>query len=244
MICSEYHFFKYTCTDVAEQYKHHQHIDAKTKRPTFSRQHFQNHFLKLSLKFFLRGPIDNKSTLVQAMARHWTGDKPLPESIIFKPIFLMKTLEYQFNFHWNLFLGVQLTISQHWFRQWLGTEQVTSHYLNQSISNPFFLMKTLEYQFNFHWNLFLGVQLTTSQHWFRQWLDTEQATSHYLNQSWPSPLMHVCVTSGRCELKNKKSIWKTKYVLLFKSVTNNIIWNWLLRYLLWNCPRMVVTGPH
>ena len=34
-------------------------------------------------------------------------------------------------FHWNLFPGVQLTIFQHWFRQWLGAVQATSHYLNQ-----------------------------------------------------------------------------------------------------------------
>ena len=45
----------------------------------------------------------------------------------------MKILEFRFKFHWKFFLKVQLTISQHWFRQWLGTEQVTSHYLNQSI---------------------------------------------------------------------------------------------------------------
>ena len=34
-------------------------------------------------------------------------------------------------FHWCLFLGIKLTISQHWFRLWLGTKQVPSHYLNQ-----------------------------------------------------------------------------------------------------------------
>ena len=27
-----------------------------------------------------------------------------------------------------------------------------------------------------------------SQHWCRKWLDTRQATSHHLNQWWPSPL--------------------------------------------------------
>ena len=43
----------------------------------------------------------------------------------------IKILEFLFNFHWKLFLRVWLTINQHWFRLWLGTEQVTSHYLNQ-----------------------------------------------------------------------------------------------------------------
>ena len=28
---------------------------------------------------------------------------------------------FWFKFHWSVFLNVQLTISQHWFRWWLGT---------------------------------------------------------------------------------------------------------------------------
>ena len=43
--------------------------------------------------------------------------------------------------------------------------------------------------FKFHWTLFLGVQLTISQHWFTLCLGTVQATSHYLNQCWPRCLM-------------------------------------------------------
>ena len=43
----------------------------------------------------------------------------------------MKMYEFHFRFHWILFLRFQLTISQHWFRSWLGADQVTSHYLNQ-----------------------------------------------------------------------------------------------------------------
>ena len=43
----------------------------------------------------------------------------------------MKIYEFRLRFHWTLFLRVQLTIFQHWFRWWLGTSQVPSHYLNQ-----------------------------------------------------------------------------------------------------------------
>ena len=43
----------------------------------------------------------------------------------------MKILEFWLKFHWSLFLRVQLTISQHWVRKWLGSDQATSHYLNQ-----------------------------------------------------------------------------------------------------------------
>ena len=34
----------------------------------------------LTLKVVPKGPIDNKSALVQVMAWHRTGDKPLPEA--------------------------------------------------------------------------------------------------------------------------------------------------------------------
>ena len=43
----------------------------------------------------------------------------------------MKIYKLWLIFNWSLFPGVQLTIFQHWFRQWLGTVQATSHYLNQ-----------------------------------------------------------------------------------------------------------------
>ena len=39
--------------------------------------------------------------------------------------------EFWLKVHWSLFLTVQLTIFQHWFRWWLGAYQATSHYLNQ-----------------------------------------------------------------------------------------------------------------
>ena len=58
-------------------------------------------------------------------------------------------------------------------------------------------MKMIEFGFKFHWNSFPGVQLTMSQHWFKQWLGTEQATGHYLNQCWPSSLTRICGTMGR-----------------------------------------------
>ena len=35
--------------------------------------------IRISLKFVAKGPIDDKSTLVQVMAWRRTGNKPLPE---------------------------------------------------------------------------------------------------------------------------------------------------------------------
>ena len=38
--------------------------------------------IQISLKFVPKIPIDNKSALVQVMALHRTGDKPLPEPML------------------------------------------------------------------------------------------------------------------------------------------------------------------
>ena len=38
--------------------------------------------IRISLKFVSKGPIDNKSALVQVMAWRQTGDKPLPEAVM------------------------------------------------------------------------------------------------------------------------------------------------------------------
>ena len=43
----------------------------------------------------------------------------------------IKMHEFPIKFHWNLFLRFKLTTFQHWFRWWLGADQMTSHYLDQ-----------------------------------------------------------------------------------------------------------------
>ena len=53
-------------------------------------------------------------------------------------------------------------------------------------------MKMFEFRIQFDWSLFLRVQMTILQHWM--FIGIEQATSHYLNQWWPSSLIHICIT--------------------------------------------------
>ena len=36
----------------------------------------------------------------------------------------MKVYEFRSRFHWSWFLRVQLTIFQHWFRNWLGADHI------------------------------------------------------------------------------------------------------------------------
>ena len=43
----------------------------------------------------------------------------------------MESFIFWFKFHCSLFVCTQLTISQHWFRLWLGAKWATSHYLSQ-----------------------------------------------------------------------------------------------------------------
>ena len=64
---------------------------------------------------------------------HWGRDK-MPDTLqmIFSNAFSsVKKLGLWLKFHWSLFPGIQLTISHHWFRWWLGPDQGTSGYLNQ-----------------------------------------------------------------------------------------------------------------
>ena len=82
-----------------------------------------------------------------------------------------------------------------------------------TFSNAFSWMGSLGFWFEFHWILFLGVQLTITQHWFRQWLGANQATSHYLNQYCPDSLMHKCSTRGK---------WVKTYQGLYNCTLNKL----------------------
>ena len=63
-----------------------------------------------------------------------------------------------------------------------------------TFSNAFLWMIMYVIRLKFHWNLFLRVQWTISQHWLRWWLVADQVTSHYLNQWWPKMVTHICAT--------------------------------------------------
>ena len=57
-------------------------------------------------------------------------------------------------------------------------------------SKAFSWIEMYEFWLRSHWSLFLKVQLTIFQHWFRQWLSAGQVTSHCLNQWW---LIYWCI---------------------------------------------------
>ena len=74
--------------------------------------------------------------------------------------------------------------------------------LQTIFSNEFSWMKIYEFRLQFHWSLFLRVQLKTFHHWFRWWLGADQATSHYLKQWW-SDYRRIYASLGRNDLNKK-----------------------------------------
>ena len=51
-------------------------------KPIFNESVWISITITISLKFIPKGPIDYKSALVQVVAWHRTGEKPLPESML------------------------------------------------------------------------------------------------------------------------------------------------------------------
>ena len=65
--------------------------------------------------------------------------------------------------------------------------------ISQTIfSNAFYWMKILEFWLKLHWSLFLRIQLTIFQHWFRWWLGADQGTSRHMNQWWLVHSYQIC----------------------------------------------------
>ena len=105
----------------------------------------------------------------------------------------MEIVALEFEFHWSLFLLVQLTMRHHWFRWWPvcllygASDTLPIHHTNQwkqsqstvlnshsqhnscPKSQTSSWMEIVALEFEFHWSLFLLVQLTMRHHWFRWW---------------------------------------------------------------------------
>ena len=69
----------------------------------------------------------------QSIVPHWGRDQiaAFSQATYSKSFSWIKMYTFPFRFYWSMFPMVQLKIFQHWCRQWLGTGQATSRYLNQ-----------------------------------------------------------------------------------------------------------------
>ena len=124
------------------------------------------------------------------MVRPWQDGRHFADNI-FKRIFLMKSILFWFIFQWILFLMVQLTRRQHWFRDnfvYAPSQWETTLQCNATCSFDVF--------FDLHLNKRLSKQ--SWGWWFETlsrplWchcngLGAKQAKRHYLNQWLPRPL--------------------------------------------------------
>ena len=64
-----------------------------------------------------------------SMLTHWGRNKvdAISQTTFWSTFSWTKMFQFRITFHWSLFLRVQLTIIQHWFRYWLGAVQAKSH---------------------------------------------------------------------------------------------------------------------
>ena len=92
-----------------------------------------NQFPRLAHNWFVQG------LSFQFNFTHWNLDKMATISTDDISYVSSRMRNFVFRFEFSCFrsllLRVQVTISQHWFKKWLGTEQVSSHYLNQWWTN-------------------------------------------------------------------------------------------------------------
>ena len=126
---------------------------------------------KISLKFVPKGLINNIPLLAQIMAWCRPGDKPLSEPMmVILSTHICVTRPQWVNAWTNNYipqknmvgyLSISLSQLTHWGRDKMNT------IFQMTFSNGFSWMKMYEFQLTFHWSLFLGVQLTIFQHWFR-----------------------------------------------------------------------------
>ena len=82
-------------------------------------------------------------------------------------------------------------------------------------------MEMFEFRLKFHINLFLMVQLIILQHWFRKWPGADQATSHFLNQWWPTLVTHICVSRSQWlkGMRFEARISNVNTVMLFSKIS-------------------------
>ena len=120
--------------------------------------------------------------MVSIYLTHWSWDKmdTILQKTFSNAISWMKTYGFHLQFHWILLPRVQLTIFQHWFREWIGAVQATSHDLNQSWSvynaNVHYaasMSKMLSYfeqtRMCLHFTLFVYIQMQQVLYILSQW---------------------------------------------------------------------------
>ena len=132
-----------------------------------------------------------------------------------------KMFEFRLKFHWSFFLRVQLTIFQHWFRQWLGAGQAASHCLNQ-----WWLV---------YWRIYASLGLHELRHTYwhlKNWFDVESFLRIWKYQSWIS-------VHKRCI--DYPNYWGVLNFLYLKTHNLLVVWIQFLQLIPW---RLLLRNHH
>ena len=119
--------------------------------------------------------------------------------------------------------------------------------LQTASSNAFSWMKNFVFWFKFHWNLFLRVQLTIRQHWFRRqaitWINGGPVHRRIY--------IYICNTRRRWvnwHIRNIKTLWVNKWYLIpcdhlvSSFICDQLLWPWNMTWCL-TVPIMIYSAP-
>ena len=118
--------------------------------------------------------------------------------------YLTWTLKDKISYKAKSLWAHRLRISLLFFLTHWGRDEINAVF-QMAYSNVFSWMKMYCFRLKFHWSLFSRAQLTRSQHWFKYWLEADQATSHYLKQWWIF-YWHIYASLGLNELNSPQTL--------------------------------------
>ena len=140
--------------------------------------------------------------------------------------FLLNTFNYSFNMYANVYYYCYYHCYYYYY-------YYHCYFADYPPKRRSFFLYDLSFWFKFLWYLSSqAIQVDVSHDWLKQWLDTEQTTSHYLNQSWLSLQTYIYITVPplveQMEHKTHTWIYPIKYgivLLCFVSVNMSSVHN-------------------
>ena len=168
------------------------------------------------------------ATALIKKGQHFNGRTVWSEGIIHKRCHFIRVLTPCYYERYQRKAGKRCYLT-HWDRDRMAD------IFHTTFSNAFSWMKMHEFWLRFHWSLFLRVQLTIFQHWFREWLGAGQATSHCLNQ-WVLIYWRIYAPLDLSELNGMNPGAETRSKLLF-------LWGYLWFYKGLKLSPFLTSGP-
>ena len=89
--------------------------------------------LYLQIPWYLIARIKALANIIVSSSAHWGRNKvaAVSKTVFWYTLSGMKMYAFLLRFYWSLFLSLEITIFEQWFRYLLGADQATNHYLDQ-----------------------------------------------------------------------------------------------------------------